>query len=45
VTLATLLFEQFFNGHVRTVPASVLAEFEVRSLTVVELLAFNDLKI
>jgi len=33
VTLTTLLFENFFGDHVGTFPRSMLAKFEVRTLS------------
>ena len=42
MTLATPPFGKIFGGRVRTVPGKNCVKFEVRSLTVFELLAFNS---
>jgi len=44
VTLATPTLGKFLGGHIRTVLVNTHVKFEVRSLTVLELLPFNDQK-
>jgi len=44
VTLATPPFEAILRSYVRTVPGNVHVKFEVRTLTVLELLALNAQK-
>jgi len=42
--MATPQFGEIFRGHVWIVPGNMCVKFEVRTLTVLELLAFNAQK-